>query len=321
MIYPFDSNKLAGASYEVAMRGEVIWWDEKEKKEHSEKLLKPEDTFRLEPNSIAFVTLEPMFRIPDYMALRFNLKIVHVYKGLLLGTGPLVDPGFVGRLSIPLHNLTANTYTFHAGDGIIQMEFTKLSRNDAWFKKPGNSTGLYKRKWIDPGRTLKQYLKRSLEGSSETVVKSSIPNELSKVKEKADSVEKEIERFQENEQKKFAEFQEKEENNFKDLQAQEQQSFKDFKSETEQRITSAQWINIAIFVSVMAFACTAIYQLGSSNTVKKEQIFELEKKYEQLQQDYTDMQEELNQRIDELIEQINGPVETETGKALGRVEL
>ncbi len=28
-----------------------------------------------------------------------------VYKGLLLGTGPIVDPGFVGKLYIPLHKL------------------------------------------------------------------------------------------------------------------------------------------------------------------------------------------------------------------------
>ena len=86
MIYPFDSDKLQGASYEVAIRGTVIWWDEEKKEEHIEQLVKPGDSFKLEPNSIAFVTLEPMFRIPDYIALRFNLKIVHVYKGLLLGT-------------------------------------------------------------------------------------------------------------------------------------------------------------------------------------------------------------------------------------------
>ena len=61
------------------------------------------DGFDLAPNSIAFVALEPCFRIPEYMALRFNLKIKHIYKGLLLGTGPLVDPGFSGKLFIPLH--------------------------------------------------------------------------------------------------------------------------------------------------------------------------------------------------------------------------
>jgi hypothetical protein len=69
----------------------------------------------------------PRFRIPDYIALRFNLKIKHIYRGLLLGTGPLVDPGFVGHLSLPLHNLTRQSYQFRAGEDIAWFEFTKTS--------------------------------------------------------------------------------------------------------------------------------------------------------------------------------------------------
>ncbi len=90
--------------------------------------------FVLKANSIAFVTVEPVFRLPDYIALRFNLKISHIYKGILLGTGPLIDPGYEGMLSIPLHNLTRNDYTFKGGDGLIWMEFTKLSRNNLWHR-------------------------------------------------------------------------------------------------------------------------------------------------------------------------------------------
>ena len=113
MIYPFDYSKLEGASYDVKLAGKVVYWDEKGNKivkNIVENPIKEDEVqdFILQKNSIAFVTLEPIFRIPDYIALRFNLKISHIYKGLLLGTGPLVDPGFVGRLSIPLHNLTAN---------------------------------------------------------------------------------------------------------------------------------------------------------------------------------------------------------------------
>lgn len=278
MIYPFDSDKLQGASYEVAIRGTVIWWDEEKKEEHIEQLVKPGDSFKLEPNSIAFVTLEPMFRIPDYIALRFNLKIVHVYKGLLLGTGPLVDPGFVGRLSIPLHNLTSNTYIFRAGDGMIQMEFTKLSRNNVWLTNKNNFSGLYKRKWIRPGRTLEEYIVRALEGSGNTIVKSSIPNELSKIKDES--------------------------KNIKD-------DFKDFKDDVDKRVNRAQWINVAIVVSVMVYACTTIYQLGTANSVKKEQIYELQKQYEQLMKEYNDTKDSLNDTITELekkLEQIQNDI-------------
>lgn len=30
------------------------------------------------------------------MVLRFNLSVSNAYKGVLLGTGPIVDPGFEG---------------------------------------------------------------------------------------------------------------------------------------------------------------------------------------------------------------------------------
>jgi hypothetical protein len=49
-----------------------------------------------------------------------------------VGTGPLVDPGFTGRLSLPLHNLTFNDYELIGGEPIVWMEFTKLSCNPRW---------------------------------------------------------------------------------------------------------------------------------------------------------------------------------------------
>ncbi len=136
MIHPFElgpereKSRLKPASYEVGLSGTCVHWDSNGDKQEVD--LSAGKKFRLEPNSIAFVTLEPMFRLPDYIALRFNLKIRNVYRGLLLGTGPLVDPGFCGRLYIPLHNLTTNRYDFVGGETIIWMEFTKLSPNPCW---------------------------------------------------------------------------------------------------------------------------------------------------------------------------------------------
>lgn len=131
MIFPFHPNKLKSASYEISLQGDCISWDEK-----GEKCIIPlkneSDTFTLKPNSIAFVTHEPTFRLPDYIALRFNLRITNVHRGLLLGTGPLVDPGFEGKLLIPMHNLTTNEYMFKGGEGLIWVEFTKLSPNKRW---------------------------------------------------------------------------------------------------------------------------------------------------------------------------------------------
>jgi deoxycytidine triphosphate deaminase/cell division protein FtsB len=130
MIHPFDVNKLKSASYAVPILGKVVYWDERNQKQVEN--IDRNQEFILRPNSIAFVTIEPVLRLPDYIAFRFNLKITNVYRGILLGTGPLVDPGFVGKLSIPLHNLTTNDYKFVGGEDLIWMEFTKLSPNQRW---------------------------------------------------------------------------------------------------------------------------------------------------------------------------------------------
>ena len=85
------------------------------------------DELRVEANSIVFVECDLDFRLPDNIALRFNLQIRHVHRGLLLGTGPLVDPGYWGKLCIPLHNLTDEDYSISRDDGLIWVEFTKTT--------------------------------------------------------------------------------------------------------------------------------------------------------------------------------------------------
>ena len=127
MVYPFypDEDHLKSASYEVAILGLCIYWDHSGKRQ--ERTLGVGEKFSLIPNSIAFVEVEPTFRLPSYIALRFNLKISHVHRGILLGTGPLVDPGYEGKLVIPLHNLTTNDYVFTGGEALIWVEFTKIS--------------------------------------------------------------------------------------------------------------------------------------------------------------------------------------------------
>lgn len=137
MIYPFDPDGLKTASYEIALLGRYIFIDANGERVEGE--LRRGETRTIPKNSIAFLTTEPFFRLPDYIALRHNLKIDHVYKGLLVGTGPLIDPGFVGRISLPLHNLTEHDYKLVGGQGIIWVEFTKLSPNPAWEGVPRKS--------------------------------------------------------------------------------------------------------------------------------------------------------------------------------------
>ncbi|GKS70418.1 hypothetical protein W03_24220 [Nitrosomonas sp. PY1] len=131
MIFPFDKNKLKSASYEIDFLGDVYYVNEETGKVEKETLAKGEP-FTLRKNVIVFIFTKTKFFLPDYIAIRFNLKITHVHRGLLLGTGPLVDPGFAGQLLIPLHNLTSEDYILHGGDGLIWVEFTKLSPHIKW---------------------------------------------------------------------------------------------------------------------------------------------------------------------------------------------
>jgi deoxycytidine triphosphate deaminase len=131
MIYPFYENDLNGITYDVRLKGTCLFWKDDDGKQIEHSIIvdarSGERKIILEPNSIIFVTLEPYFQIPEYIALRYNFKIKQVYKGLLLGTGPIIDPGFHGYLSIPLHNLTKNRYTIKANEPLISIEFTKIN--------------------------------------------------------------------------------------------------------------------------------------------------------------------------------------------------
>ena len=94
------------------------------------------DCIELSKNSISYLWMRERLRLPEYVAARFNLRISDVHKGILLGTGPLIDPGFGGRILVPLHNLTNTDYVLRGGNGIIWIEFTKVSKNRYWL--PGH---------------------------------------------------------------------------------------------------------------------------------------------------------------------------------------
>jgi deoxycytidine triphosphate deaminase len=124
MVHPYSDENLKAASYQVRMGGRFIRWEQGRKIEQN---IAEGGSITLPANSISFVQTESTFRLPHYMALRFNLQISHVHRGILLGTGPVVDPGFQGKLLIPLHNLTSDPYTIAATEPLIWVEFTKTT--------------------------------------------------------------------------------------------------------------------------------------------------------------------------------------------------
>jgi len=211
MIYPFHPEDLRGATYTVRLHGMCIYFSESQNGEIVQNVFcigedasdlpnaeKNKETYKhkifeelkLPPNSITFVTLEPTFQVPDYLVFRFNLKIPHVYQGLLLGTGPIIDPGFQGRLSIPLHNLTSNEYVFHQDDELISLEVTKMSPHRTWdYVNIPHRTGIYKSTQITPNRQVNQYIQTALEQTNKTGVVSSVISATNDAKRKAEHAE------------------------------------------------------------------------------------------------------------------------------------
>lgn len=82
MIFPFKPGNLKSASYEMPLKGPYVFID-KDGNRQEGVLEDDDDELVIPSNSITFLTVEPFFRLPDYIALRHNLKIDHIYKGAL----------------------------------------------------------------------------------------------------------------------------------------------------------------------------------------------------------------------------------------------
>ena len=138
----------------------------------------------VEANSIVFVECDLDFRLPDYIALRFNLQIRHVHRGLLLGTGPLVDPGYWGKLCIPLHNLTDEDYYISRNDGLIWVEFTKTTKAHQETSDLGRPPLDKKEYW-----EIREFIERAARPRSGIGVSVPIRSSISKVRERAEKAE------------------------------------------------------------------------------------------------------------------------------------
>jgi deoxycytidine triphosphate deaminase len=121
MIDPFDPARLKPASYALSLGPTYLIEDE------LQHLTPLNPTLRIPQNSIVFVAMREVLRLPHYIAARFNLSIDLVYQGLLLGTGPQVDPGFQGVLSCPLHNISNEPIRINLGDHLATIDFIKTS--------------------------------------------------------------------------------------------------------------------------------------------------------------------------------------------------
>jgi len=118
----YDDRHLRPAAYTLTIGN--VYCDAEGKKG---QLSKDQPSFEMPPNSIVFVSIAESLDLPYYIAARFNLRVDWVYKGILLGTGPQVEPGFRGQLSCPLYNLTNRPHTIILDDEFATIDFERTT--------------------------------------------------------------------------------------------------------------------------------------------------------------------------------------------------
>jgi deoxycytidine triphosphate deaminase len=119
MIDPFNVDNLKPAAYELTLGPNYLL-------EGREGILTREEPWlALPPNSVVFVSMQERLVLPHYIVARFDLAIEFIYQGILLGTGPQVDPGFQGVLSCPLHNISNAPVHLQLGYPFAKIDFAK----------------------------------------------------------------------------------------------------------------------------------------------------------------------------------------------------
>jgi deoxycytidine triphosphate deaminase len=118
----YESENLRPASYTLRIGDDYI-----DSEGDVRCLTSDKDSIVFKKNSIIFVSTKERLDLPYYIIARFNLRVNWVYDGVLLGTGPQVDPGFTGSLSCPLYNLTNVDITITRGQDFATIDFEKTT--------------------------------------------------------------------------------------------------------------------------------------------------------------------------------------------------
>jgi deoxycytidine triphosphate deaminase len=182
---------LKTASYETQAGGTLIHYDENGRIVRKKLDTAKHGSICLPANSITFVSTRDRFFLPNYIALRFNLRIKHVHRGILLGTGPIVDPGYNKEILIPLHNLTDTEYYISSDEGLIWIEFTKTSAEYKIGPKPIATKELDGDEEL-PDNTKKDIEEYLFKANNGFPIRSSIPKAILDTKEAVETTSRRV---------------------------------------------------------------------------------------------------------------------------------
>lgn len=124
VIKPFDEKMLEPASYDLKIGKDVATIP---KNGEPRIDLEKEGFVLIQPYAPAVVWAMEHLELPLNLAGRFGLKSGLSRRGLYGSVGPQVDPGFRGKLSITLFNLTPTSIPLNYGDAFLSLELHRLS--------------------------------------------------------------------------------------------------------------------------------------------------------------------------------------------------
>lgn len=82
---------------------------------------------KIPENGLLYFRVKEKINLPYYMIACHDLRVKQVYRGLLVGRGLQVDPGYSGYINYPIFNFTYDEKILKVGDEIGSIHFIKTT--------------------------------------------------------------------------------------------------------------------------------------------------------------------------------------------------
>lgn len=121
VISPFDDGQVQAASVDLRVGEEGATTKTKRKTN-----IKEMGFLLLEPGDFGVISIFEEIKLNSQHTGRIGLRSKYARKGLIATTGPQIDPGFHGRLTLGVTNLTPQTVSIPYKDDILTLEIHRL---------------------------------------------------------------------------------------------------------------------------------------------------------------------------------------------------
>ncbi|MCY3821354.1 MAG: dCTP deaminase [Gammaproteobacteria bacterium] len=120
-IDPFDDGAVEPASYDLHVGAQAASAASKRITD-----LRNRGFVQIRPGDFVIVTVHEALKLDDRHVGRFGLTSAHARRGLIATVGPQIDPGYHGRLTVGLTNLSSKAITLSHMDTFLSVEFHRL---------------------------------------------------------------------------------------------------------------------------------------------------------------------------------------------------